>query len=210
MYKKSKKELSVEEREDQGFFYFENLCRLYNLFQDKDEYEIKSCRFIEFCPYDAIVLKFDKETGSVIKRMYFEFKIRDRKFPDNKYILEQKKFNRLKKHKKAQFGDDTAYYYVNFLPDKTYMTCLDEKFVNQDLTLETKLMNKRTFESRTDKVEKKIFMIDLENDKHTRSYDYKGCPISYRANKKRMVKERNSKIERRDLSVLFDKYENNK
>ena len=116
----------------------------------------------DMCVYDAFYFIYD-ENFKIKKRVFIEIKIRDIEY-DN-YILEWKKWNdinNLAKNDLMLNDDEYEILYINFTPESTYLWKV--KDMNKE-DLITKKMNKVTSISRTDKKDKKTWLLEKDSGK---------------------------------------------
>jgi len=184
-----------EKREELGRLALKELEQEHNIFKNP----------LLFCPdqygaYDAYYFKIDNSTQSITKRVWIEIKIRDRIFPN--YILEKKKWNRLEQ-KRKDLGlnkDEVTYLYLNFTPNSTYMWNITDfdKFI-----IEKMAMNKATSESRTDKIDKDITLLEPKSA-YTIDYIYNEHNIMKKYEDEILLKKCKQAIIKKGLeSVLF-------
>jgi hypothetical protein len=111
--------------------------------------------------YDAYFFIID-ETQRIKKRVWIELKIRERIFPN--YILEKKKLNQLRRKRDELFlkEDEVIFLYINYTPNETILWDI----TNIDMTKTQKIMaNKATCESRTNKTNKDVILLDPKDGK---------------------------------------------
>jgi hypothetical protein len=132
----------------------------YSIYDTPDETKSK---------YDCLVKQFSKQTGELIKKMFFEVKIRGAYY--DTLLVEKQKLDSMKKL--IRDLDKDRIYYVNFTPRNTII------FDLLKLESEGKLMfvkhnhNKTTVEKELGKVEKEVAYIDNADGK---AFDYVYVP----------------------------------
>ena len=160
----------IEEREFYGREALKDIMKR-GLFQNNP------IKFTEYnCVYDAII--FDK------KIILVEIKIRDRIFDE--YFLEYKKCKLiLKEIKKTKLTKENIdIIYINFLKDQTVIWNINN-FIYNDVPYEIKPMNESTFISRTNKVDKKVYLLN----------PYDGKQIDYKLDKEYLKNKYNQNDE---------------
>lgn len=112
---------------------------------DKSRYEWQHTSPNEKTHYDSLVIQYNKATNSIIKRMFFEAKIRGVDY--DTLLIEKYKLTQLKNLVKEK---NDKIYYANFLPSKTVVFDLlkiENKltFVEENHNIETanKALGKR-------------------------------------------------------------------
>lgn len=123
----------------------------YRIFHTSDRYSA----------FDSYFFIID-ENGSIKKRVWIEMKIRDRSFSN--YILEKKKVVRLIEEREKSFlnKEDVLFLYLNYTPDATYLWNITD--IDIDNTSRMR-MNRATSDSRTDKVDKNIILLEPSDAK---------------------------------------------
>ena len=137
------------------FYARQGLLILQQLYPNNFKYRIEFTTG-EYDPYDAMFFIIDKDTQSIIKRVWIELKIRKNIF--DSYILETKKLNSLLKLRKDMYftEKDCLLFYINFCPNETIIYNLD---VVKELPKIKKVMNKCTVISKINKIEKDVIML---------------------------------------------------
>jgi hypothetical protein len=131
----------------------------------------------KFSPYDACFIKTD-DHGTILQRVKIEIKIRDRVFPD--YILEPRKLKSIRKNCDYLNDDEVTILYLNFTPENTIIW----NITDMDSQDSTKLMaNKATSDSRTNKVNKDVIMLNPED----------GIRLNYIIDPEKIIREHKSK-----------------
>lgn len=147
----------------------------------KYTYEVHLSQTATKCPYDAFMFVRCATTNEIVKKFFVEVKVRETDYGKD-WRLEKKKLNSLKKA--AQFeGYDILY--VNFTPNRTLIFPVTEIEEENKLGKVTKVkMNKQTFVSRTEKVNKMVYELD-EDDAITIKYGYNNIEFNkeYKASK---------------------------
>ena len=134
----------------------------YSIYDTPDETKSK---------YDCLVKQFSKQTGELVKKMFFEVKIRGAYY--DTLLVEKQKLDSMKKL--IRDLDKDRIYYVNFTPRNTII------FDLLKLESEGKLMfvkhnhNRTTVEKELGKVEKEVAYIDNADGK---AFDYVYVPAS--------------------------------
>lgn len=143
--------------------YFERLA--FNAFIDKfglwkaDNYDIYITDISSTSPYDVIITKKD-DNGKDIGRLIIEIKIRDKEY--SSWVYEGKKHNSLTKIKNID-PDYNKIIYINFTPTGTIVWDIDK--IIDKYKLERMEMNRVTSHSRSDKVDKRIYLLKEEDGK---------------------------------------------
>lgn len=120
------------------------------------------------CPYDTLLFIRDKD-DNIVKKYFVEIKVRSVDYGD-KYFLEQRKLNSLKKEQK--FHNDYELLYVQFTPKRTLIFPLSEMIENKSLgKRKIEMMNAYTFADTQNKRNKMIYELD-ENDAIELKYAY--------------------------------------
>jgi len=166
-------------------FAFKQFIEKYKLFKE-DDYSIYLTPEYGYDKYDALIQKFNNDSYICEKRYITEFKIRMfdnksnstlRKCREEGFIFETKKYNGLVKISKLD-PDKNEILYINFLPDSTIIwniSLLEKKGL---LKKTNKYMNVATMKSRSDKKDKKIYLLKEEWGK---KYNYIFDERSYQA-----------------------------
>jgi hypothetical protein len=126
----------------------------------------------KYYEYDVFYFVLDLDSQSIKKRVWIELKIRDTSF--DSYILEGKKLKSLiKKRENLMLSkDDVTFLYINFTPDGTIVWKLDDDMLE---STEKLVANRRTADSRQDKINKDVIYLDPKDGKF---FDYVICERS--------------------------------
>ena len=137
--------------------YFNNLLKVYpNLFSE-DKWIIDQTHYTDYTRYDYVLWS----KANLYKRFIVEIKIRSEAY-DN-YVYETKKHKDLMKVKNLS-PDDIGILYINSTPNGTYIWNIDKIIDNYKPIV--KEMNIATMASRTDKEDKKVYMLDPKDATH--------------------------------------------
>lgn len=101
--------------------------------------------------------------GFIKKRYYCEAKIRTQEYTN--YVLEFKKLKSLQRLiRDNNLEDDTTdILYINFTPNRTYVWNISKLINTNKLKLTDMVMNKQTSNSRMDKINKKVYLLEVED-----------------------------------------------
>ena len=154
---------------------------------EKDLYPKSIIKFTNYnCPFDALILPGGESPQSGVfnqKLILAEIKIRDRIFDE--YFLEYKKCKSiLKIIEKSDYDKEKIdIIYINFLKTNTIIWTISD-FIYTDMPYIIKEMNESTFLSRTNKIDKKVYLLNPED----------GIQIDYKLDKNYLIKKYESKL----------------
>lgn len=132
-----------------------------------------------YCAYDAWI-KIDNT-----KTVFIEIKVRDETYGE--YVLEYKKCKSLYYIAKDLFLNDkeATFIYVNFCKNATYIWNINEYVFNVDKIKWIGMkMNKATSDSRSDKINKSVVLLDPKKSKI----------IDYKINKKKLYDDEENRL----------------
>jgi hypothetical protein len=141
--------------------------------------------------YDCLLQAYIE--GSIKKRYIIEVKVRDTHYDE--LILETKKIRDLKS---KVLDNLTKILYINITPMGTYIFSISD-LQKQNKLVKTKIVaNRATMASRTDKIEKGVFMLNVSDAKYL---DFKFNEADYQKSIKEVVK---TNWENKAKKGLFD------
>lgn len=116
----------------------------------------------DMCVYDAFYFIYDKDY-KIKKRVFIEIKVREKDWDEP--FLEYNKWNditNIAKNELCLNNDEYEILYINFLPSETIVWKI--KDMNQN-DLVVRKMNKATCNSRSDKKDKKVWLMNKSKGK---------------------------------------------
>jgi len=139
---------------------FKNFVKLYPQFNN---YQMLITDFDGKDLYDIMLYKIN-EKGLMSDRIFIEIKVRHTIF--DTYFMETKKVNSIINFCKNELylnDDEYKIWYMNFTPEGTFIWNVKKEMSKNKIIY--KEMNKKTMESRSDKVNKSVYELDKASGK---------------------------------------------
>lgn len=182
---------------------FDTMVKLYNVFPPN--YRINPSPIDGHDSYDYWIHKLN-ENFSITQRYVVEVKIRSLQGSqlddarENGWLLETKKFNSLKKM--LEIDPEMKILYVCFTNDGTYFFDLLKLESQGLLKVSKKVMNKATMNSKTDKINKSIYL--LKSEWASKSYPFIWDDRIYNEEVERLksIEEKKKNIVKEDINIL--------